>query len=128
LSKSSSQKENTIEKKFEDGKLMLIVDPDGYVKGMNAEFRHQIKIEAYYTEKTDEVTITRFYRDGSIETMMYAFEPGRPGYEAPWFINDIDYYHDYLKEKSMKKLVEDILSYIKNQIDYMIKNVEVTEE
>ncbi len=113
-----------IEKVYEDGKLVLELNEDGFIHSMKAELEDTIEIKACVGDGQDRTEITYYYRDGSVETVVHTFTPGSPNYEDPWYILSIDYYRDYLKSRTIRKLIVDILDSIK----YDVENIEVDEE
>ncbi len=110
-----------ITKEYEDGKLKIETNEDDFIKKVKVESSN-IEIEAYPEDGCDIVTITKYYNDETVETFSYTFTPGNANYEDPWYLNDIWYYNDYLRETSIMPLINDIISYIKDAIDNVIKD------
>ncbi len=109
-----------ITKKYENGKIVIEANEDDLVTKMKAE-SDEIEIEAHFEDSADVVTVTKHYSDGTVETFTYTFTPGSPNYEDPWYLNDVEYYNDYLKKTSIMPLIKDILDRIKDMLENIVK-------
>jgi hypothetical protein len=114
-------------KKYEDGEIEIETNKDELVTRMKAR-TDGIEIEAHLKDGSDVLTITKYYGDGTTESLSYTFSPGNPNYEDPWCVYDLWYYNDYLKEKSIMPLIKDLLDCVKYFAGTLIKDEEEEED